>query len=132
MRKIPAASGTDARNGPKKRPIKIAATPQRRTNDMPLGKSVGYRDRGHISATRGPILMPTQYENQSPIAAPIAPPTQIGQNLSSPASISAPRPTNAAQAGIKSEIKASDSPKASINVIGIARLRVRVQTRQYL
>src|SRR6516162_1671021 len=113
MWKTPAASGTEARSGPKKRPINTATTPQRRTNDIPLGKSVGYRERGHISATGRPIFIPTQYETQSPIAAPIAPPTQIGQNLSSPASMSTPIPTSAAQAGIKSERKASDSPKAS-------------------
>ncbi|MGY3081819.1 hypothetical protein ACVWZZ_008227 [Bradyrhizobium sp. LM6.10] len=37
------------------------------------------------------------------------------------APISAPIATNAPQAGIKSEMKASDSPKASRNTIGAAQ-----------
>src|SRR6202521_141033 len=44
MVKIPAAKGTVARNGPKKRPTKIPTTPQRRTNLSPRGSKSGCRD----------------------------------------------------------------------------------------
>ena len=35
---MPAASGTEARNGPKKRPMKMLGTPQSRTKASPLGQ----------------------------------------------------------------------------------------------
>src|SRR5215468_3435798 len=120
IRKMPATSGTEARSGPKKRPMKIASTPQRLTKASPRGSSSGWRDSGHTCATGGPSLMPTQNESQSPSAAPIAPATQIGQKLRLPELISTPMPTSAAQAGISSEMKASDSPNASANTIGAA------------
>ena len=120
MRKIPAASGTEARNGPKKRPTKIAGEPQRCTNASPFGSNSGCRDSGQMRVIGVPTFMPTQYENQSPRAAPIAPAIQIGQKLRWPAPMSGPMPTSAAQAGISSEINGSDSPKASTNAIGDA------------
>ena len=72
-------------------------------------------------ATAGPILSPTQYDSQSPSAAPSAPAIHTGQKLSPLDAISAPMPTSAAHAGISSEMKASDSPKASANTIGGAQ-----------
>src|ERR1700680_935131 len=38
---IPAASGTEARNGPKKRPMKMLGTPQRFTKASPRGSISG-------------------------------------------------------------------------------------------
>src|SRR6202051_193016 len=49
--KIPAASGTEARSGPKNRPMKILGTPQCFTKASPRGRISGYRDSGHIGAT---------------------------------------------------------------------------------
>src|SRR6202051_1373685 len=49
--KIPAASGTEARKGPKNRPMKMLGTPQRFTKASPRGRISGYRDSGHIGAT---------------------------------------------------------------------------------
>ena len=60
MWKMPATSGTEARYGPKKRPMKIASTPQRFTNASPLGSSSGWRDSGQTCATGGPSFTPTQ------------------------------------------------------------------------
>src|SRR5262245_44250856 len=60
MWKMPATSGTEARNGPKKRPMKIASTPQRFTNASPLRSSSGWRDHGQTCATGGPSFTPTQ------------------------------------------------------------------------
>ena len=45
---LPAASGTEARSGPKKRPMKMLGTPQSRTNASPRGRISGYFDKGHI------------------------------------------------------------------------------------
>ena len=44
--KMPAASGTAARSGPKKRPMKIAAMPYFPTNAWPRGMRSGWRDSG--------------------------------------------------------------------------------------
>ena len=49
------------------------------------------------------------------------PAMQTGQKLMPLAPISAPIATSAPQAGINSEMKASDSPKASSNTIGAAQ-----------
>ena len=49
--KMPAASGTEARNGPKKRPMKMLGTPQSRTKASPLGRISGYFDSGQSWAT---------------------------------------------------------------------------------
>ena len=57
---MPATSGTEARNGPKKRPMKIASMPQRFTNASPFGSNSGWRDSGQTCATGGPSLMPIQ------------------------------------------------------------------------
>src|SRR5262245_55625234 len=46
--KMPATSGTEARSGPKKRPMKIPAVPHFFMNASPLGISSGCRDRGQI------------------------------------------------------------------------------------
>src|ERR1700733_1068773 len=58
--KIPAANGTEARKGPKNRPMKMLGTPQDFTNASPRGKISGYRDSGHICATRSLYLKPNQ------------------------------------------------------------------------
>ena len=60
IRKMPATNGTEARNGPKKRPIKIASGPQRFTKVSPFGSSSGWRDNGQICATGGPSFTPSQ------------------------------------------------------------------------
>ena len=49
------------------------------------------------------------------------PAMQSGQKLMPLAPISAPIATSAPQAGINSEMKASDLPKASTNTIGAAQ-----------
>ena len=49
------------------------------------------------------------------------PAIQTGQKLSPPVPIIMPMPTRAAHAGSSSEMKASDSPKASANTIGGAQ-----------
>src|SRR6266511_5958731 len=56
----PATSGTEARNGPKQRPMKIASTPQRVTKASPRGIRSGWRDSGQTCATGGPSFTPTQ------------------------------------------------------------------------
>src|SRR5215470_15208555 len=117
---MPATRGTEARSGPKKRPMKIASTPQRLTKISPFGRRSGSRDSGHTCATAGPSLVPIQYDSQSPSAAPTEPATQIGQKLRLPEGISTPIPTSAAQAGTSSEMKASDSANASAKTIGEA------------
>src|SRR5215470_7403134 len=117
---MPATSGTEARSGPKKRPMKIASGPQRLTKASPRGSNSGWRDNGQTWPTAGPSLMPTQYDSQSPSAAPTAPATQIGQKLSPLVPISTPIPTSAAQAGLSNETNASDSPNASANTTGAA------------
>jgi hypothetical protein len=57
---MPATSDTEARSGPKNRPIMIANAPHCFTNRSPRGMSSGCRDNGHICATAGPSLRPTQ------------------------------------------------------------------------
>src|ERR1700720_3590712 len=104
IRKMPATSGTEARNGPKKRPMKIASTPQRFTNPSPFGSSGGWRDSGQMCATGGRVLTPTRKNSQSPIAALSDPATQTGQKLRLPELMSTPIPTSAAQAGISNEM----------------------------
>ena len=59
--------------------------------------------------------------HQSPAAAPSEAAIQIGQKLMSLELIKAPIATNAPQAGINRERKASDSPNASANTIGAAQ-----------
>src|SRR5262245_19604804 len=60
IRKMPATSGTEARSGPKKRPMKIASTPPRFTKASPRGNRSGWRDSGQTWPTAGPSLSPTQ------------------------------------------------------------------------
>ena len=60
MWKMPATSGTAARNGPKKRPMKMPAAPQRFMNASPRGNRSGWRESGHTCATAGPTLTPIQ------------------------------------------------------------------------
>src|ERR1700722_2443485 len=117
---IPAASGTEARSGPKNRPMKMLGEPHFFTKTSPRGRISGYRDSGHSCATCSLYLKPNQYETQSPSAAPIPPAIQTGQKLIPLAPINATMATSAPQAGISSEMKASDSPKASNRTIGAA------------
>jgi hypothetical protein len=63
-------------------------------------------------------LVPTQYESQSPSAAPSAQAIQTEKNVTPPAFMIAPIPIRAAQAGKTSETKASDSPNARAKTIG--------------
>jgi len=49
---MPATSGTAARNGPKKRPMKIAAMPYFAMNACPRGSRSGWRESGHHPADR--------------------------------------------------------------------------------
>src|SRR5215467_922854 len=79
--RTPATSGTEARSGPKKRPMKMPGTPQRVMKRSPRGSRSGWRDSGQTCATDGPSLIPIQYDSQSPSAAPSAPATQTGQKL---------------------------------------------------
>jgi hypothetical protein len=60
MVKIPAAKGTVARQGPKKRPMKIPATPHRCTNLSPRGSKSGCLDSGQIEATPSLNVTPSQ------------------------------------------------------------------------
>ena len=87
-------------------------------NASPRGSNCGFDDSGQICATRCSSFCPIQKDSQSPKAAPSAPATHTGQKLMPPAAIKAPMATSAPQAGISSEMKASDSPKASANTIG--------------
>src|SRR3954469_12887375 len=120
MRNMPATRGIEARKGPKKRPMKMASTPHLRRNAWPLGSNSGWLDSGHIRATGGPSLTPTQYESQSPNAAPSDAAIKIGHKRRLPDPISTPMPTSAAQAGISRDMKASDSPNARAKAIGAA------------
>ena len=79
--KMPATSGTDARNGPKKRPMKMPGMPQVFTKRSPRGISSGCRDSGQTCATEYSSLSPIQYDSQSPSAAPSAPAIHTGQKL---------------------------------------------------
>src|SRR5262245_53650681 len=121
MSKMPATSGTEARSGPKKRPMKMPAVPHFFMNASPFGISSGCRDSGQICCTVYSSFRPIQYDSQSPSAAPIDAATQIGQKLISPAEIKAPIPTRAAHAGSSREMNASDSPKASSPTIAGAQ-----------
>src|SRR3982750_84140 len=58
--KMPAASGTEARKGPKNRPMKMLGTPQFLTKVSPRGIKSGYRDSGHIWATCSLYRKPNQ------------------------------------------------------------------------
>src|ERR1051325_4043035 len=118
---MPATSGTDARNGPENRPMKMPSAPQFLMNSSPIGIICGYFDSGQMCWTRRSSFSPIQYDNQSPSAAPTAPATQIGQKLNPPAWTSPPIRTRAPQAGTSSEMKASDSANASANTIGAAQ-----------
>src|SRR5438046_3107640 len=112
--------GTDARNGPENRPIKIASTPHFLMKTSPRGSNCGCRENGHAPAIELLNLLPTQYESQSPSASPTAPAIQTGTKSTPPAPIIAPIPTRAAQDGRISEMKASDSRNASAKTIGAA------------
>ena len=81
--KMPAIKGTEARKGPKNRPIKIPTTPHFFMKASPRGIRSGWRESGHICATVYSSLRPIQYDNQSPNAAPSDAETQIGQKLMS-------------------------------------------------
>src|SRR5688572_6980443 len=70
MLRMPATSGTAARSGPKKRPMKIAATPHFSRKASPRGSRSGCRDKGQIFATEVLKVLPNQYETQSPKPAP--------------------------------------------------------------
>ena len=48
MPHTPAAMGTIARSGPKKRPTNTAATPHRSKNANPLETSSGWRESGQM------------------------------------------------------------------------------------
>jgi len=49
---MPATSGTAARSGPEKRPMKMAQTPHFSKKAWPLGSMSGCRDSGQIVAMR--------------------------------------------------------------------------------
>ena len=75
MATMPAASGTEARRGPKHRPRKMPAAPHRLTKAAPVGSSAGWRNSGQRGATVSPRCWPIQEDSQSPRAAPRAPTT---------------------------------------------------------
>src|SRR5262249_46351063 len=79
--RMPAISGTEARNGPKKRPMKMPGTPHRFMKRSPRGRRSGWRESGQICATGGPSLRPIQYDSQSPKPAPSAAAMHTGQKL---------------------------------------------------
>ena len=100
------------------RPMKMPGMPQLAMKRSPRGSKSGWRDSGHTFATGGPSFTPTQKDSQSPMAAPRPPAIHTGQKLMPLEPIKAPIATSAPQAGISSEMKASDSPNASANTIG--------------
>ena len=58
--KMPATSGTTARNGPKKRPMKMPGMPQVFTKRSPRGIISGCVDSGQMCATEYSSLRPIQ------------------------------------------------------------------------
>ena len=58
--KMPATSGTTARNGPKNRPMKMPGMPHFFTKASPRGISSGWRESGHMCATEYSSFKPTQ------------------------------------------------------------------------
>src|SRR5262245_33023393 len=99
--KMPAIRGTEARNGPKNRPMKIPTTPHFFMKASARGMSSGWRDSGHMCATVYSSFSPIQYDSQSPNAAPTDAEIQIGQKLMPLCPIKAPIATSAPQAGIR-------------------------------
>src|ERR1700704_5114919 len=122
MPKIPAATGTDARNGPENRPMKIARPPQFLMKASPRSSKWGWCENGHVRATEFLNLVPIQYESQSPSAAPVAAAIQTWTNSRPPVFIRAPIPTRAAQDGRINDTNASDSANARAKAIGAAQL----------
>ena len=124
--KMPATSGTTARKGPKKRPMKMPGMPQR------LHEALAARD--HLRMTRQrPDAGDRIFELKThPIRQPVAKrgaersrAIHTGQKLMPLVESSAPIATSALQAGISREMKASNSPKASANTIGGAQAACR-------
>src|SRR5579862_9307873 len=58
--KMPATSGTTARKGPKKRPMKMPGMPHAFTKRSPRGIISGWRDSGQMRATEYSSFRPTQ------------------------------------------------------------------------
>src|SRR4029077_19340603 len=101
--------------------MKMPGMPHFFMKASPRGMRSGCRDNGHTCTTVRSSLSPIQYDTQSPKAAPSEAETQIGQNLISLELIKAPIATSAPHAGIKSEMKASDSPNANAKTTGTAQ-----------
>ena len=58
--KMPAINGTEARNGPKKRPMKMPSAPHFLTKVSPFGISSGWRDSGQMCWTVYSSFFPIQ------------------------------------------------------------------------
>ncbi len=118
---MPAASGTEARSGPKNRPMKMLGAPHFFTKASPRGRISGVaRQRPHL----GDMLLVFEAE---PVGDPIAQRSpDPARNPDRPEVDAAGADQGAdrhqrAQAGINNEMKASDSPNASSSTIGAAQ-----------
>ena len=58
--KMPAISGTEARSGPKKRPMKMPSTPHFLMKASPFGIRSGWRDSGQMCCTVCSSFLPIQ------------------------------------------------------------------------
>ncbi len=58
--KMPATSGTEARSGPEKRPMKMPSAPHFLMNSSPFGIRSGYFDSGQMCCTVYSSLRPIQ------------------------------------------------------------------------